>query len=221
MSTKCLLTQTLIVRYAARNGPREIVKLVHEELRILVIVDKSHLDKYRRHIGIPEYKQLRHILHAAIYGAETVDDLRLDALRKLLARTAAETLNLRTLCRRVCRVTMDGHKDVSTPFIGRLRDRRSLTICILATSCRCRREIVTLHDLTLASGSFKISRDPCADFCRHIALTQPRIRIDRAAVVCRVMSWIDKYFHFTSSFLWRGKGFMSSMACSIRATSSS
>ena len=183
------------IRYAACNRACEIVRLAHQERRVLVVIDERHLHKYRWHIGVPEYKQLRHILHAAIYGAETVDDLRLDALRKMLSRTATETLNLRTLCRRIRRVTMDGHKDVSAPLIGRLRDRRSLPICILATSCRCRREIVALHDLTLASSGFKISRDPCANFCRHIALAQARMRIDRAAVVCRIMSRINEYLH--------------------------
>lgn len=98
--------EVLIVRHAACDCPRKLVRLLRQKCSVFVVIDERHLDEYGGHISILEHEQLRHVLHAAVYRAETVDNLRLDALRKLLSLFVAKEKNND----RVCQIAQYGKK---------------------------------------------------------------------------------------------------------------
>ena len=142
----------------------------------------------------------------------------MDALREVpTIAHAAVTLYFCTLRLRICGIAMDRNKNVRAPFVSRLRDREPLPIIIRTASSGRRSEIVALHDLALAAGGFEVIHGECADLRSYICFPQAAVRIHRARVVFLVMPGIDKYLHFTSSFLLYGD--ISKRDTSISATS--
>ena len=193
--------EQLVVRHAARDGTGEVVLPRHQEFRVLVVVDKGKFDEDGGHVGRTQHNQLGTLLEPPVRRAETVDNLTLDARGELLRlSTIAVDQCLRAVRSAVGSVAVDAHKDVGRPLIGAVTHGAVLPIGVDALPV----EIVALQHTHFAACIFEMLLDEIADDSGNFALAQSRVWIDGAAVMDKVVPWVQKYFHAYHPFIADG-----------------
>nr|DAF15145.1 MAG TPA: hypothetical protein [Caudoviricetes sp.] len=187
-----LLDAAFIVRYTSGNCPGKVVLLFHQQLFIFIVGNEGQLNKDRRSIGISQYIETidtgRSRFNAAVYSAQCINNLILDATCQSMTGRAARTCPcFCTLCIRISKaIAMDRDEKICTTGISLIADFF---------------QAVTLEDVrhpytsSLEIVSNKVTHCQC-----YIALTQPSIVVHRARVRIAIgcMARINKYVHLLS-----------------------